>query len=130
MMRSFFQREQPQDIAALALRVGLGVVFVIGGWSKLSQLLDPQRAEALVATYIGGKGYINEFFLEYLFTGALGSVLNPWLFLTSLSAFELVAGFMLVAGLLVRPLAIVWGLLLWTFVIALPVSTVAGAIRT
>lgn len=126
MMRSFFQREQPQDIAALVLRVGLGVVFVIGGWSKLSQLLDPQRAEAIVATYIGGKGYINGFFLDYLFTGALGSVLSPWLFLTSLSAFELVAGCMLVAGVLVRPLAIVWGLLLWTFVIALPVNTVAG----
>ena len=43
---------------ATALRVGLGLVFIIGGISKLSQLLDPNRMAAIVGNYTGGKGYI------------------------------------------------------------------------
>lgn len=113
---------------ALALRVGLGLVFVIGGWSKLSQLLDPARSEAIVALYVGPKGYINTFFLEYLFYE--GSWLGPWSFLTVLSTFELLSGLALVAGLIVRPLALVYGFLLWTFVFSLPVVLTPGVAVT
>ena len=114
------------DTIALWLRVGLGLVFVIGGWSKLSQLLDPVREDAIVTTYMSAHGYINNFFAQYLFTGTFGNWLTPWVFLTSLSAFELASGLALVAGLMVRPLALLWGLLLWTFVMALPVITAPG----
>ncbi len=114
------------DLIALALRVGLGLVFVIGGWNKLSQLLDPAREAALVGNYMGPHGYINEFFAQYLFTGPIGDWLTPWAFLTALSTFELLSGLALVAGILVRPLALIYGFLLWSFVMALPVVTVPG----
>ncbi|MEM7024512.1 MAG: DoxX family membrane protein [Pseudomonadota bacterium] len=119
--RAFYQQ------AALALRVGFGLLFIIGGLSKLSQALDPARAEALVALYVSGKGYINSFFLQYLFEGALGAVMTPWLFLTALSTFELLSGIALVAGFLVRPLCVLYGLMLWSFVFSLPVTTSPGA---
>lgn len=122
--------QQPTDIrpdlTALALRVGLGAVFVIGGWSKLGQLIDPARQAGLVGNYMGPHGYINEFFAQYLFTGPLGELLTPWGFLTVLSTFELLSGLALLAGLLVRPLALIYGFLLWTFVMALPVVTAPG----
>ncbi|MEO1545029.1 MAG: hypothetical protein AAFR75_13585, partial [Pseudomonadota bacterium] len=51
------------EMTALFLRLGLGAVFTIGGWSKLSQLIDPARSDAIVALYTGPKGYINTFFL-------------------------------------------------------------------
>lgn len=124
-------RANPQpnaDRVALMLRVGLGLVFVIGGYSKLSQLLDPSRSDAMVALYMGPAGYINAFFSGYLFEGALGSVLTPWGFLTTLSAFELLSGIALIIGLLVRPLALLYGFLLWSFVIALPVVTTGGVV--
>lgn len=46
--------------------------------------------------------------------------------LISLSTFELLSGVALVAGFLVRPLALFYGFLLWSFVIALPTHTVPG----
>jgi uncharacterized membrane protein YphA (DoxX/SURF4 family) len=106
------------------LRIGLGLVFVIGGYSKLSQLLDPDRMAGIVGSYTGGKGYINEFFLDFLFSD--GALLTPWGFLTALSAFELFSGIALVIGLMVRPLALVYAFLLWTFVFSLPVVTTPG----
>ncbi|MEN8131560.1 MAG: DoxX family protein [Pseudomonadota bacterium] len=114
------------DWIALALRAGIGLVFLIGGWNKLSQLIDPTRETAIVATYTSPHSYINAFFTNYLFTGTFGEWLTPWSFLTLLSTFELVSGLALIAGLLVRPLALTWGLLLWTFVMALPVVTAPG----
>ncbi len=124
-------RQGPETIdtqaqLALMLRVGLGAVFVIGGWAKLSRLLSPAQADGIVAEYMGPLGYINETFQEWLFAGPLGDVLSPWLFLTALSAFELVAGFMLIAGLFVRALSVVWAALLWSFVVSLPVVTTPG----
>ena len=109
---------------ATILRVGLGLVFVIGGYSKLSQLLDPDRTAAIVGSYTGGTGYINEFFMNYLFADS--SWISPWSFLTALSAFELFSGIALVVGLLVRPLALIYAFLLWTFVFSLPVVTTPG----
>ncbi len=111
---------------ALWLRLGLGAVFVIGGWSKLSQLLDPAQASAIVEQYVGPAGYINAFFLDYLFTGLPGSLFTPWGFLTLLSSFELLSGLLLLAGLLVRPLALIYAFLLWSFVFSLPVVTTPG----
>ena len=106
----------------------MGLVFVIGGYNKLSQLLDPDRTAAIVQSYTGGKGYINDFFMNYLFTE--GSLLSPWGFLTALSTFELVSGIALIAGLMVRPLALIYAFLLWTFVFSLPVVTTPGVEST
>ncbi len=111
---------------ALALRLGFGAVFIIGGWFKLSRLLDPAAQEAMVEWYLSPVGYINEFFQQYLFEGVLGTVITPWAFLTALSTFELLSGLALVAGFLVRPLALIYGFLLWTFIIALPVTVTPG----
>ncbi|KXF83035.1 hypothetical protein ATN88_04690 [Enterovibrio coralii] len=112
------------DKAALLLRLGLGTVFIIGGLSKLSLLLSSTHQAGMVANYMGTTGYINELFQDYLFSNGF---LTPWFFLTSLSAFELFSGIALVVGLMVRPLALFYGLLLWTFVFSLPVDTVPGA---
>lgn len=119
-------RTLPAESIALALRIGLGLVMLSGGLSKLSQLLDPSRQGAIIETYWSPLGYVNAFFNEYLFGPALGGLLSPWLFLTTLSAFEFVSGALLIAGAFVRPLALVWGLLFWSFVAALPVATAAG----
>ena len=128
-MKSFLMSDTRQlDRVAMILRIGLGLVFVIGGWNKLYQLLDPGKSDAILASYMGTTGYINQFFTEYLFSGALGSFLSPWLFLTCLSAFELVSGCMLVAGLWIRPLSVFWALLLWSFIVSLPVVTTPGVI--
>lgn len=109
---------------ALYLRLGLGMVFIIGGYNKLSQLLDPERADAIVASYMGTSGYINEFFTTFLFSN--GSLLTPWSFLTALSGFELISGIALFIGVMVRPLALIYAFLLWTFVFSLPVVTTPG----
>ncbi|MBM7067796.1 DoxX family protein [Actibacterium sp. 188UL27-1] len=112
------------DHVALALRLGLGGVFLTGGWWKLSRALDPDRAGDLVTRYMAPNGYINAFFQDYLFTDSL---LTPWAFLTALSAFELLAGIALILGVFIRPLAIIFGVLMWSFVAALPVLTTPGA---
>jgi uncharacterized membrane protein YphA (DoxX/SURF4 family) len=112
------------DQAALFLRLGLGTLFIIGGLSKLSQLLSSDKHDGMVANYMGSTGYINELFQQYLFNGFLGDLLSPSLFLTSLSAFELFSGIALVIGLLVRPIALIYAFLLWSFVVSLPVMTV------
>jgi uncharacterized membrane protein YphA (DoxX/SURF4 family) len=111
---------------ALALRVGLGTVFIIGGVAKLARLLSVSKAQGIVDEYVGPLGYINQTFLDWLFSGQLPGFVTPWSFLTALSAFELVSGVLLVAGLFVRPLAVVWALLLWSFVVSLPVVTTPG----
>jgi uncharacterized membrane protein YphA (DoxX/SURF4 family) len=119
------ERKKHLELAATLLRVGLGLVFVIGGWSKLSQLLGaPAAHDAIVALYMGPSGYINVPFQKFLFFA--GSPLSPSAFLTALSSFELVSGIALLAGLLVRPLSLFYGFLLWTFVISLPTHTVPG----
>ena len=55
----------PLQLAALLLRTGLGAVFFIGGTSKLSQLLDADREAAILASYWGPSGYVNQFFVDY-----------------------------------------------------------------
>ncbi len=128
-MKSFFTRSEWQpEVMAMVLRIGLGLVFVIGGWNKLYQLLNPNTVDAIVSSYMGSSGYINQFFTDYLFSEPLGYILTPWSFLTTLSAFELISGFMLIAGFLVRPLSIIWALLLWSFIVSLPVVTTPGVV--
>lgn len=118
---SYFSFQEPNSQqAALYLRIGLGVVFIIGGLNKLSQLLDPAKADAIVSSYWSTSGYVNQFFVDFMF-GPNG--LSEWWFLTSLSAFELTSGVLLVIGLFIRPLALFYAFLLWSFVIALPVVT-------
>lgn len=126
MTNSDKDRNGPDQIPALALRLGLGIVFVIGGVNKLGQLMDPATHDGLVASYTGTTGYINSFFLDYLFGGRFGEWLNADVFLTLLSSFELVAGLLLIIGLAVRPLSLIYGFMLWSFVIALPVVTAPG----
>ncbi|MFT5709139.1 MAG: putative membrane protein YphA (DoxX/SURF4 family), partial [Oceanospirillaceae bacterium] len=108
------------------LRVGLGAVFIIGGISKLSLLLDTSTHNAMVANYMSTSGYINEMFQQFLFTGMLGNLISPSSFLISLSVFELLSGVALVVGFMVRPLSLIYAFLLWAFVIALPTMTVPG----
>ncbi len=118
--------QQQGDIAALLLRVGLGLVFIIGGTSKLSLLLSEEASGGMVANYLGTTGYINTVFQDFLFTGFLGNILSAWGFLTALSTFEFFSGICLLIGFMVRPLALLYAFLLWTFIIALPVMTVPG----
>jgi len=114
------------DQAALALRVGLGLVFIIGGMSKLSLLLGSATHDGMVANYMGTAGYINTIFQQFLFPSGTDGFLTPSGFLTALSAFEFFSGIALVAGFLVRPLALFYAFLMWTFVVSLPVLTVPG----
>jgi uncharacterized membrane protein YphA (DoxX/SURF4 family) len=109
--------------AALVLRIGLGLVMVSGGLAKLSKLLSSSAQADMVASYMGSSGYINQFFHEYIFSSGL---ISPWFFLTSLSTVEFLAGILLIIGLAIRPVALLFGLMFWSFVIALPVVTTPG----
>lgn len=123
-MQKYLNGSQSNADTALFLRVGMGALFIVGGYSKLSQLLDPARTDGIVGSYTGTLGYINEFFTTFLFGS--GSFITPWGFLTALSTFELISGIALVIGLMVRPLALIYAFLLWTFVFSLPVVTTPG----
>lgn len=130
-MTSYILGDVPTDVnaraidkIALILRLGLGLVFLAGGWWKLSRAIDPNQSAALAEKYMASNGYINSFFEQFLFEGALGSFLTPLGFLIALSAFELLSGIALLSGLFVRGLSFIYAFLLWSFVIALPVVTV------
>lgn len=114
------------DLMALILRIGLGLVFIIGGISKLSLLLVSATHDGMVANYMGTSGYINTIFQQFLFPSGTDGLFNPSVFLTALSTFELFSGIALVTGFLVRPLALFYAFLMWTFVVSLPVLTVPG----
>lgn len=112
--------------AALLLRIGLGLVFIIGGTSKLSLLLVSATHDGMVANYMGTSGYINTIFQQFLFPGGPDGFFNPSIFLIALSAFELFSGVAFIIGFLIRPLAVFYAFLMWTFVVSLPVLTVPG----
>jgi uncharacterized membrane protein YphA (DoxX/SURF4 family) len=115
--------EMSYEQAALVLRVGLGLVMFSGGLAKLSKLLAPSAQEAMVNAYMAPSGYINQFFIDYLFSDAF---LTPWVFLTSLSTFEFFGGVFLIIGFAVRPVSLIFGLAFWSFIIALPVVNTPG----
>ncbi len=124
------QKSAPHHFAdhqtlGLILRIGLGALFIAGGWNKLYQLFDPALQQFILNSYLGTHGYINAFFIGFLFESN-GAVLTPWAFMAALSTFELLTGIMLVLGVMVRPIALIYGFLLWAFVIALPVTTTPG----
>ena len=120
------QKTNRYDMAALFLRIGLGLVFIIGGTAKLSLLLVSATHDGMVANYMGTSGYINTIFQQFLFPGGFDGFFNPSVFLIILSAFELCSGIALIVGFLVRPLAVFYAFLMWTFVVSLPVLTVPG----
>ena len=120
-----FEAYAELDKLALILRIGIGSVFIIGGWNKLYQLLSSGLQAKIVASYTGTAGYINQFFADWMFSN--DALFTPWSFLTALSAFELLSGVALIAGLMVRPLSIIYAFLMWTFVVSLPVMTTPGA---
>ena len=115
------ENKNAMALMPLILRVGLGLVFVIGGTNKLIKLLNPELQEKILASYWGTSGYVNQFFVDFMFSSD-----SSWWFLTSLSTFELISGIALIVGFAVRPLSLIYGFLLWTFVIALPNVTVPG----
>ncbi|MBI3285616.1 MAG: DoxX family protein [Burkholderiales bacterium] len=122
---SHLDRKEVVERATSLLRIGLGLVFVIGGLAKLNLLLGTSAAhDGMVAQYLGSAGYINSLFQQYLFSGT--SLLSPSVFLTALSFFELASGLAFIAGVFIRPLSLFYGFLLWTFVVALPTNTVPG----
>jgi uncharacterized membrane protein YphA (DoxX/SURF4 family) len=112
-----------QENATFLIRIGLGLIMLSGGLAKLSKLLNPDAQAAMVGSYTGPSGYINPFFMDFLFQGGW---LSPWFFLTSLSSFELLVGICLIIGFAVGPLSLLMGLLFWSFVVSLPVVTAAG----
>ncbi len=120
-----FEAYAELDKLALILRIGIGSVFVIGGWNKLYQLLSSRLKDKIIASYTGTTGCSNQFFTDWMF-GA-DALFTQWGFLTALSAFELISGIALLVGLMVRPLAIIYAFLMWTFVVSLPVITTPGA---
>jgi len=115
------------DKVAFILRLGVGLVFFAGGLAKLSKLLVPSAQADMVNLYLSPGGYINQFFYNYLFVdGALSTFMTPWLFLTSLSALEFIAGVALLVGIGVRAFSLIFAFLCWTFVLALPVVNATG----
>ncbi len=115
------------DHSAFVLRIGLGLVFLAGGLAKLSKLLVPEKQADMVDLYFSSAGYVNQFFIDYLFHGGiLSGLMSPWSFLTVLSSLELLAGIALIIGLGVKFFSLLFGLLCWTFVISLPVVNAQG----
>ncbi|PCI24246.1 hypothetical protein COB57_05335 [Candidatus Peregrinibacteria bacterium] len=123
-IRNFFQQDNTMFLAMI-LRIGLGSVFVAGGTSKLSQLLNPDLQQGMVDSYMGSAGYVNAFFTEFIFSS---NIIEPWHFLTMLSTFEFLAGIALIIGFAVLPLSLIFGFLFWTFVVSLPVVTTPGVV--
>lgn len=108
------------DYLVAILRIALGAVFVIGG-IKLAFLGE---TAALAASYIDpAKGWIAPVFEEKI-THTLG--LSVGVFLRSQGGLEIILGAMLILGLGTRVVAIIIGLMFWSFTVANPV---AGAIR-
>ena len=127
-MKQFLTPFLTLNQAVLLLRVGVGLTLFAGGLSKLSSLLSPAAQAGLVTKYLSPNGYINQFFYDYLFAdGIMSGLMSPWFFLTSLSALEFLAGVLLIIGLAVRPVSLLFALLFWSFVIALPVVNAPGA---
>jgi uncharacterized membrane protein YphA (DoxX/SURF4 family) len=102
------------------LRIALGVIFVVGG-IKLAFLGD---TAALAASYSDpAKGWIAPVFQDQI-TQRLG--LSVGGFLRSQGLVEILLGGLMILGLGTRVVAVIVGLMLWSFAVANPV---AGEIR-
>jgi uncharacterized membrane protein YphA (DoxX/SURF4 family) len=108
------------EVLVALLRIALGVIFVVGG-IKLAFLGD---TAALVASYIDpAKGWIAPVFQDQI-TQRLG--LSVGVFLRSQGLVEILLGLLMILGLGTRVVAVMMGLLFWSFAVANPV---AGEIR-
>ena len=108
------------DVLMMLLRVTLGVIFIIGG-IKLAFLGE---TSALVASYINpAKGWISAVFADKI-TQTLGVSLGA--FLRSQGLIEILLGVLMVLGLGSRIVAVILGLMFWSFTVANPV---VGEIR-
>jgi hypothetical protein len=58
-VKRFSVPEYEHQDAAFFIRIGMGLLFMIGRCSKLSQLLSPDHAEGLVNSHVGTSGYSN-----------------------------------------------------------------------
>lgn len=102
------------------LRIALGTVFIIGG-IKLAFLGD---TAALAASYLDpAKGWIAPVFADKI-TQLLG--LNVGVFLRTQGWLEMLLGVLFILGIGTRPVALLMGLMFWSFAVANPV---AGEIR-
>jgi uncharacterized membrane protein YphA (DoxX/SURF4 family) len=102
------------------LRVAVGTIFLIGGY-KLAFPPDPQ---ALAASYVDpATGWISPVFAEAI-TGQLGLQIST--FLRIQGVIEIALGLLMIAGLFTPVVAVLMGLMFWSFTVANPV---AGQIR-
>jgi len=110
----FWQRWNP-DYLITILRVALGFIFVIGG----IKIAFPPDPEALAASYIDpSKGWISPFFGENI-TGNLGISISSFLKIQGL--IEIFLGIVLILGIFTSIVAIVMGLMFWSFTVANPI---------
>jgi len=102
------------------LRVAVGAIFLIGGY-KLAFPPDPQ---ALAASYVDpSTGWISPVFAEAI-TGQLGLEIST--FLRIQGVIEIALGLLMIAGVFTPVVAVLVGLMFWSFAVANPV---AGQIR-
>lgn len=102
------------------VRVVLGLILITGG-IKIAFPPDPAQ---LAASYVDpAKGWISPFFADQI-TDRLGFDIATFLHYQGLM--EIGIGLLLVAGILTLPVAVVTGILFWSFAVANPV---AGEIR-
>lgn len=103
------------------LRAALGVVFVLGG---IRIGFPAEGREELAASYVDPEsGWISPFFADQI-TERLGMSVES--FLQIQGYLEIALGLLLIAGLFTPIVAVVVGLMFWSFAVANPV---AGEIR-
>ncbi len=115
LQRNGFGLKVNADILMTLLRVTLGVIFVIGG-IKLAFLGE---TEALVASYTNpAKGWISPVMADKI-TQTLG--IDVGFFLRSQGLVEILLGLLMALGLGTRSVAVIMGLMFWSFAVANPV---------
>lgn len=108
------------DLCMALLRVALGVIFIIGG-IKLAFLGE---TSALVASYTNpDKGWLSPVFADKI-TQMLGVGIGP--FLRTQGLIEIALGLLMALGIGTRVVAVIMGLMFWSFTVANPI---AGEIR-
>jgi uncharacterized membrane protein YphA (DoxX/SURF4 family) len=113
-------RSTDSEYLMTALRVAVGTVFLVGGF-KLAFPPDPQ---ALAASYVDpSTGWISPVFAEAI-TGRLGLEIST--FLRIQGVIEITLGLLMIAGVFTPIVAVLMGLMFWSFTAANPV---AGQIR-
>ncbi len=108
------------DFCVALLRVALGIIFIIGG-IKLAFLGE---TSALVASYTNpDKGWLSPVFADKI-TQILGIGVGS--FLRTQGLIEIALGLLMALGIGTRVVAVIMGLMFWTFAVANPI---VGEIR-